>query len=417
MVRSASQDPLERLHDAEPFPTTNDSTGRTLGEAEIEAVADVIRSGRLNRTVGDQASSLEREFAAVMGSRFAHASSSGTAGIHTAVAAVAPQPGDEVIVPPISDYGTVAGVVAQGAIPVFADVDPLTGCLTPETVLSVLSERTRAVVVVHLMGAGAPVDAIVAAVRPRGVAVIEDCAQAYLTVPSGAAGYAGTRGDIGCFSLQQSKHITAGDGGLTITDDAALAGRIRLFADKGWPRETGERTHVSYGLNYRMTELQAAIARVQLGRLTGIVRDRRRTAEAAIEGLTGLAGITLPQNPESHAFWQFPIVLDRDVIRTGCREFAERLVALGVPASGGYLTTPLHLTPAIRDRRPFGTLFPYTVPPASRDVSYGLGDCPNGEHLVAESLVCIPWNERYDSSHISRVIGAVRRVHADTVQA
>src|SRR5690606_38474407 len=140
--------------------------------------------------------------------------------------------------------------------------DPVTGNLDVESVRARITSRTRAIMVVHLFGSPAPVASLRALADEHGLMLIEDSAQAYLTrCPAGRL--AGTVGRIGCSSLQQSKHITAGDGGLCITDDAALARRMRLFADKGWPRDTDERTHLFLSVNYRMTELQAAVARAQ----------------------------------------------------------------------------------------------------------------------------------------------------------
>ena len=393
------------------FPTTGDASGRTFGAEELAAVTRVLESGRLCRTVGTEAGALEREFADYLGVGETVASTSGTAALHLAVAAVNPEPGDEIVVPPITDYGTVAGVLAQCAIPVFADVDPLTGCMTPESFLAVVTPRTRAVIVVHLFGGSARIDEIVALAHERGIVVIEDCAQAYLARPDAIGGPVGTHGDIGCFSLQQSKHISAGDGGLTVTNDPAYARRMRLFADKGWPRDTGERTHLFPGLNYRMTELQAAVTRAQLPKLAGVIAARRRTAGSAISALTGLPGLRLPQHPDRHSFWMLPLVLDRQQIHLGCRKFAAVLIEHGVPAAGGYLTTPLNQTPAMTGRQVFGTShFPFTVAD-DRPTRYRSGECPVADSLVADSLVVIAWNENYRGEHVDRVVNAVIDAH------
>src|SRR5581483_273754 len=130
----------------------------------------------------------------------------------------------------------------------------------------------------------------------HGLLLIEDCAQAYLATPAGGDRYAGTYGHLGCFSLQQTKHISCGDGGLVITADPALARRAALFADKGWPRDSGERVHLFLGLNYRLTELQAAVARAQLAQLPDIVAARRRTAARLTAALAGLPGLTAPED-------------------------------------------------------------------------------------------------------------------------
>ncbi|MBS2548004.1 DegT/DnrJ/EryC1/StrS family aminotransferase [Catenulispora sp. NL8] len=393
----------------EPLPTSLDSSGRILGRAEQEAVERVIASGVLWRVTGTEVAALETEFAALLGTAHAVASTSGTSALHLAVAAVNPEPGDEVIVPPVTDFGTVIAVLACNAVPVFADVDPVTGCLTPESVAAKITSRTRAVIAVHLFGGPAPIGELVELCRPRGITVIEDCAQAYLTVPHGGTGYAGTRGDIGCFSLQQTKHITAGDGGLTVTDDPELARRMRLFADKGWPRDTGERTHLFLGLNYRMTELVGAVARVQLTRLGEIVAARRAVAARLTKELDGLAGLRLPSPEEisRHSFWLYPILLDPELVGTDNADFGAALLAEGIPASAGYLDRPVYLTPAMAERRTYGISgFPID------GRHYAKGDCPVAEDMIERTLVVLQCNERYSDQDVDDIITAVRRVHA-----
>ncbi|MDQ6524482.1 DegT/DnrJ/EryC1/StrS family aminotransferase [Nocardioides sp. LHD-245] len=399
----------------QPLPDVNDARGRTLGEEEIAAARRVIESGTLWRVTGHEASLLEGEFAELIGSRHCVASTSGTAALHLAVAALGLEPGDEVIVPPITDFGTVIAVLACNAVPIFADVDPETGCLTAASVAARITARTRAVIVVHLFGGPADVDAIVNTCRPRGIRVIEDCAQAYLTVPPGGSGYAGTRGDIGCFSLQQSKHITAGDGGLTVTEDVDLARRMRLFADKGWPRETGERTHLSYGVNYRMTDLTAAVAREQVRKLHGVVEARRAVARALSASLGGLPGLTVVKDPaiERHSFWLYPMLLDQAVVGIDHHRFAAELTAEGIPVTAGYLVRPVHLVPALTERRIFGSHgFPLTSPPADRDVHYAAGDCPIAESMVGETLLPLPCNERFEPGDVRDLVHAVAKIHA-----
>lgn len=383
------------------YPSMADSSGRTLGAEEVEAVTRVLRSGMLSSVWGTEVRALEREMASRYGVAHAVACSSGTAALHLAVAAVGPDPGDEIITSPISDFGTVAPILAQNAVPVFADVDPRTGNLDPAAVAAAIGPRTRAILGVHLFGAAADLREVADA---HGIPLIEDCAQAWLTrYPDGRL--AGTAGAIGCFSLQQWKHITCGDGGLVITEDATFARRMRLFADKGWPRDSG-RHHVSFGLNYRMTELGGAVARAQLAKLPGVLADRRRTARRLVDALADLHGVHVPSDVDSHAWWLFPIVLDPPL---GNRAVAEKLAAAGVPARAGYLKEPLHCAPALVDAAVYGTSrYPLTVPPADRVPAYGWGACPVAERLVAQTLVVIDWNERYTDGHVDEIARAVR---------
>jgi len=389
------------------FPSMAEPAGRTLGDEEIAALTRVIRSGMLSSVWGTEVRALEGETADLIGARHAVAASSGTAALHLAVAAVAPDPGDEIITTPLSDFGTVAPILAQNAVPVFADVDPLTGNLDVDAVAAAISPRTRAILAVHLFGAPAPVPALRALADRHRIALIEDCAQAWLAL--GADGRpVGTGGTIGCFSLQQWKHITCGDGGLAVTDDARLARAMRLFADKGWPRDTG-RHHVSLGLNYRMTELAGAVARAQLAKLPGVLAARRRTARLLIELLAGVPGLHLPDDPDAHAWWLFPMVLTAG----HAGDMATALAAERIPARAGYLAEPLHCAPALTENPVYGSSrFPLQVPPASRIPAYGWGTLPNAERLVRETLVVVDWNEHYTDDHVRHVAAAVRRVTA-----
>ncbi|MEU8356754.1 DegT/DnrJ/EryC1/StrS family aminotransferase [Nonomuraea sp. NPDC048882] len=407
------------------FPNMAEPAGRTLGDEEVAALERVIRSGMLNSVWGTEARSLEREIGELYGSRHAIACSSGTAALHLSVVAAAPDPGDEIITTPITDFGTVAPILAQNAIPVFADVDPSDGNLDPDAVAALIGPRTRAIMAVHLFGAPARIAALRALADEHGLTLIEDCAQAWLTeLPGGAL--AGTAGHVGTLSLQQWKHITCGDGGLTVTDDDELARRMRLFADKGWDRAAG-RSHESLGLNYRMTELQAAVARAQLAKLPGVVAARRRTAAALVEALRGLDGvlengvlengehgvrggeragagegrrvIRLPR-PDGHTWWLFPLVLPGG----DAPELAEHLSAAGIPARPGYLQDPLNRAPLWR--RPIYGTSHYPLE------GYRPAACPAAERLVDSTLLVIDWNEHYTSEHVAAIADAVRNYQA-----
>ncbi len=179
-----------------PLPSDQDSTGRTLGETEIQLLTEAIQSGTLTSTKGSFTKRLETRWAELCGSKFAYACSHGSAAIHCAIAAVDPEPGDEIITSPITDMGALTPILYQGGIPVFADVDRATLNVTPETVEKVLSPKTKAVVVTHLFGNPCDVAGIVELCRPRGIAVIEDCAQAFHARQNGRL--VGTIGDIGC---------------------------------------------------------------------------------------------------------------------------------------------------------------------------------------------------------------------------
>lgn len=386
-----------------PFPA---AAGPDIAPEDADAVAEVVRSRHLWRHAGPHVSELEAGFAALHGvpPRAVAASTSGTAAIHLAVGALDPAPGDEIIVPPVSDFGTIIPVLAQNAVPVFADVRPGTYCLDPEAVVRCLSPRTRAVVAVHLFGQPCDLSALRDIARGHGCALIEDCAQAPLARYGGRP--VGTWGDFGCFSLQQGKHISCGEGGLTISADPAVAERARLFADKGWPREGSLRTHLFLGMNYRLTELQGALALAQLPRLAGIVARRRALAahlDARLRGVPGVALPALPAGAES-AYWMYAFDVPGDAAG-----FAAAVRAEGVPLASGYVP-PLYLVPALRERRLYGgSGFPFDSPYARPQPAFAPGLCPQAE-AMAERLCYLPLHQGLAVEDVEDVAAAVAKV-------
>src|SRR5437870_660073 len=183
------------------LPSDQDSSGRDLGAEELELLEQVIRSGTLTSTKGSFTRTLEERFAATLGVKRAYACASGTAAVHVAVAAIDPEPGDEIVTTSITDMGALAPLLYQGVVPMFADVDPVTMNVTPESVEAVLSDRTRAIIATHLFGMPCDMAGIEAVARRRGIPVIEDCAQAFLARSGGRV--VGSIGLVGCFSLQQ----------------------------------------------------------------------------------------------------------------------------------------------------------------------------------------------------------------------
>jgi perosamine synthetase len=381
------------------LPSDQEASGRSFGEAEITLLAQVLRSGTLTSTRGTVVRALEQRFAATLGARHAWACSSGTAAFHTAVAAVDPEPGDEIVTSPITDMGALAPILYQGAIPVFADVDPATCNVTAATIAPCLSERTRAIVVTHLFGNPCDMEPILDLARGRGIPVIEDCAQAFLARDRGRI--AGTIGTIGVFSLQQGKHITSGEGGLVVTGDDALARRMFLFINKAWGYGDPDPDHTFLALNSRLSELQGAVALAQLPRLESFVERRIANASRLTEALCGLPGIAAPQvRPGSvHAYWRYCLRVDPGVIPGGAVALGAHLRQRGIAAAPRYIQKPAFECEVFRRQRTFGeSRWPFTLArPEALD--YGRSRFP-GVYEALDGILVLPWNERFEPEHL-----------------
>ena len=386
-----------------PFPSRKLYDGEELWE-----LAEALRSQTLFRYTGSKVRRFEEEFASYFGVKYACASTSGTAAIHTAVAMVNPDPGDEIITSPITDMGTVAPIIYQNAIPIFADVGEDYN-LDPESVEANVTERTRAIIVVHLFGNPARMDEIMEVARRHNITVIEDCAQAYLAEYKGRL--CGTIGHIGCFSLQGSKHIATGEGGMTITDDPELAKRGAMFTDKGWDRsKEGPRVYPFLGLNYRMTELQGAVGLAQLKKLRGVVERRRKLAGMLNERLGDVEGVKPQPVAEGNkcSYWQYAFTIDKDK-GVPAAKFVEVLRREGIPANAGYIGKPIFLSQeALRDKRTFGrSSHPFDYP-GVRKVRYEEGICPNCEDIL-NRMVLLPFNEEFTEEDVDDLAEGVRK--------
>jgi dTDP-4-amino-4,6-dideoxygalactose transaminase len=389
------------------FPSDQDSTGRTLGEDEIAAVVDAIRSGTLTSTKGRFVKEFQAEFAKLVGAAHGYACSSGTSAIHAAIAAVDPAPGDEIITSPITDMGAITPILYQTAIPVFADVDPFTGNVTADTVRAAISPKTKAVIVTHLFGNPADLDGICAVAREHGILVIEDCAQAYGATLGGRP--VGTIGDIGCFSLQQGKHITTGEGGIVVTDDEALARRLRLFIDKAWGYGDPKPDHYFAALNSRMTELQGAVALAQLGKLSFSVAQRQAMAGLLSDALSGVAGIGTPKALPGavQSFWKYALIVSPEA--GGPVRLAQDLKGFGIMSAPRYIQKPAFECEVIRDQRTFGdSRFPFTLA-RPEAVDYAHDRFP-GTYAFLRDVLVLPINEKYTEAHVDYLAAQLRTI-------
>jgi perosamine synthetase len=395
-----------RMTDGPFLPSDQDASGRSFGETELELLAEVLRGGTLTSTKGAAVRTLEHDFAELLGVPHALACSSGTAAFHAAVAAVNPEPGDEIVTSPITDMGALAPILYQGAIPVFADVDPATCNVTAGTIEPCLSERTRAIVVTHLFGNPCDMEPILSLARSRGIPVIEDCAQAFLAADRGRT--AGTMGTIGVFSLQQGKHVTCGEGGLVVTGDEALARRMFLFVNKAWGYGDADPDHTFLALNYRLSELQGAVALAQLPRLGEFVERRIANAARLTAALAGLPGIAAPAvRPRSvHSYWRYGLQIDPGVIRGGAVALGALLKRQGIAAAPRYIQKPAFECEVFRSQRTFGdSRWPFTL---ARPEALDFRPCQfPGVYEALESILVLPWNERFEPRHVDFLAAAI----------
>jgi dTDP-4-amino-4,6-dideoxygalactose transaminase len=407
-----------QLGDPMTLPSDADHSGRDLGAEELALLREVIDSGTLNCTKGTQVKAFERAFAARLRVLHARAVSSGTAAIHAAVAAIDPEPGDEIITTPVTDMGAIAPILYQQAIPVFADVDPVSLNLTPASVAARITPRTRAVIATHLFGNPCDVVGIQRVAAARGIPVIEDAAQAFLATQDGRL--VGTIGAIGAFSLQQGKHMTTGEGGIVVTADAQHARWMTLFSDKAWGYGDPNPDHYFLALNYRMTDLQGAVGRAQLAKLDGVVARRRERAAELTERLAGTPGLTLPAPlpNATHVYWKYPLSVDPAVIHGGADALATALKAQGVFCVPRYIQKPAFQSQVLRERKTYGlSRCPYSCRERQDGTAivYDAADYP-GTMQGLERVLVLPWNEAYTEAHVDFIASAVRTAVAELTQ-
>lgn len=395
---------LNILLDAVMKPA-NQRKGRTPFNAEeLKLIRHALISQNLCCIDGEMVSSFEKEFAYTYGVPYAVASTSGTAAIHVALGALNLNPGDEVITAPITDMGTIIPILYQNAIPVFADIDS-TYNMDPAEVERRITARTRAIIVVHVFGNPCNMDAMAEIARRHSIPLIEDCAQAHLAEYKGR--YVGTIGDFGCFSFQQSKQMTTGDGGMTITSSKASYDRMKLFADKGWARKGwGARAYLFHAPNYRMTELVGAVGLAQLKKVKWVIEKRREVGEYLSELLAGIEGVVPAPVTEGakHSYWLYPL----QVNGVDSDSFATGMIQEKVWVSPGYIGKPIYLcSESLAAKKTYGeSQCPFTCSGATATYEYKEGLCPRAEAMLKQ-LICIPIDESWQRDDVERVAAIV----------
>ncbi len=318
-----------------------------FADDEVAAVARVLKSGNVNYWTGNEGRAFEAEYATYCCVKHGLAVANGTLALELALYGLGIGTGDDVIVPARTFVATASAVVARGGRPIVADIDPLSQNLTAETVAAALTPKTKAIIVVHLAGWPADMDPILALARKYGLKVIEDCAQAHGATDRGRP--VGSIGDVGCFSFCQDKIITTGgEGGMVVTNDALAHKKMWAHRDHGKDMDltlapntaSGYRWLVTtFGTNWRLTEPQSAIGRMQLRKLPQWVERRRAVAVAFDAALSDLNGVTLTRPPAHafHSYYKYYFRLRADGLKSGWTRdrVCTELDARGVPARIG----------------------------------------------------------------------------------
>ena len=359
-----------------------------IGDKEYAYLKEVLDGGFPGSSRVNFLARLEAAFAEKFDCRYAISHANGTATLHAALAAAGVRPGDEVIVPPLTMASTSLAVLHQGAVPVFADVDPETFLIDPESIASRITPRTRAIIPVALYGLAPDLDAIMSLAAAHNLTVVQDAAQCFLGTYQGKT--VGSIAHLASFSFQNSKHITCGEGGMVTTDDRELADRVARFSSLGYGLVSAGagkskidkrqilhpsfKRHVTFGFNYRMSELCAAVALAQLERLDEFVAWRKRSAETLSQVVADCPWLTPQRIPEEceHSFWAYVVRMEPDRGAPAWDRFYDKFVELG--GEGFYGAWSLtYLEPTFQD----GTVFQ----DKANARAYPPGLCPVAEDL------------------------------------
>jgi dTDP-4-amino-4,6-dideoxygalactose transaminase len=402
------------LYGGQKTKTTPFGSGKRFGDEELIQLKEALEQNTLFYWSGSKVKEFTKKFANLYNSKYCVAVTSGTASLHVALGALGITCGDEVITSPITDMGTVIGILYQNAIPVFADLDPYTYNLDPKSIEEKISDKTKAIIVVHLAGNAADMDAIMDIAKKHNLKVIEDCAQSYLCYYKGRL--AGTIGDIGCFSLNDFKHISVGDGGMLIMNDEELYKKAFRFADKNYNRlavdPIATRAIQYLAPNYRMNELMGAVAIAQLDKLDFICKNRNKYGDGITQGIKNLPGIyphkVLDGCKSSYWFYMFRI--DENKLGITRDEFSRALTAEGIPNSAGYIPICVYEYEIFTKKNAYpGTGCPFDCKYYGKNIEYHKGLCPTAEKIL-ETAIKLPVNEFYTEQDMEDVIAGIRKV-------
>ncbi len=379
--------PLLALHGGPKAVPAPRPVHHRWGEEELTRLTSMVGQASLFYWKGPQCTALIEGFRRKYPLRHAMPCSSGSAALHIAVAALQLPPGSEVITSPITDMGSVIGILYQQLVPVFADIHPHTYNLDPDDVRRRITPKTRALMVVHLAGNPSDMDALMAIAHEHNLAVIEDCAQSWGARFRGTP--VGLFGDLACYSFNEYKHISCGDGGIVGTNRDDLGVGLSKWGDKHYDRVSGGRDPQTLSPNYRMSEPQAAVAAAQLDKLPEIIATHIRLGTLLLDRLRELAppGIVLPEidSRDTHSAWFCLLRLADGVFRCSREEFVAALVAEGAVAYSGYIPKPVYRYPLFQNHNFFAGHWPLRDAGLTT-MDYRSVHCPVAEAMLADSV-------------------------------
>jgi perosamine synthetase len=345
-----------------------------IGKTERKAVDRVMRSGLLAQ--GPEVSNFEKEFSKFVEDRECVAVNSGTSALHIALLSLGIGKGDEVIVPSFTFAATANSVALTGATPIFVDIDPMTFCIDPIKIVKAITPKTKAIQVVHLYGLPAEMPAVMKIAKKYNLLVIEDAAQAHLASIDGKP--VGSFGDAAAFSFYPTKNMTSGEGGMIVFNDSTAARTARLYRNQGMEKRYENEL---VGFNLRMTDIHAAIGRVQLRKLREKTAQRQENAAYLSENLLNSVSVPVAPKSYSHVFHQYTIKVkgDRD-------NFSRKLAEKGV-GSGVYYPNPVHELPAFGSRK--------KLPVTS---------------LICQQVLSLPVHPSLSKRDLKKIVASVNRV-------
>jgi len=361
-----------------------------IGEDEIAYVTDALRKGELSGTFGHYLETFEREFADFCGCKYGVAVSNGTAALHLAVAAAGVKSGDEVLVSASTNIATALAVAHNNAIPVPVDSEEDTWNLNLDLIEGLITPKTRAIIPVHLYGHPVDMDALMKIAKKHNLIVIEDAAESHGATCRGRM--TGGFGDMGCFSFYANKVITTGEGGMVVTNDKAIAERLRLLRNLAFT--TPRFRHEELGYNFRMTGYQAAMGLAQLRRIEHIVQEKRRVAHTYNSKLASIPGLILPieRSWANNVYWMYAIVIEKQFGISRDR-LAEELRQRGVDTRTFFC--PMNQQPSLKSLHGF------------KDIP-----CPVADRIWENGLY-LPSTYTLTEAQISYISDSLRNIQAE----